>query len=171
MKSKKSTLICIMLTIFLFSISLGCTGDKTPQQNVTPASQQNVTPAPQPTATSTKISNSDLNVTISSPVYGSKVNVTEPVTGNSTGVYENRLNLYVLINPLETSDEWWVQPKATVSSDGTWVVSTNFGNPGDEDKGKQFWMVAIVTPNTLNTGKTNYPSGEFSTKNILLTRI
>src|SRR5665647_53651 len=120
MVNKKSVSIFIMLSIFLVSISLGCTSPKEP-------AQQNVAPPPQQAAISTEKSNSQINVTISSPMDGSKVNVTEPIIGSSTGVYGSGLHLYVLINPVATSDIYWVQPEATVSSDGTWHVNAHFG--------------------------------------------
>ena len=116
------------------------------------------------------------NVTISYPVNGNNVNFSEVISGNSTGVYENRLHLlhlYVLINPVASNNnKWWVQPEAFVYSDGSWHVNSQFGLSAQENIGEKFWVIAEVTEGNLSEGQeVNYISGEnYSTKPILLTR-
>lgn len=108
---------------------------------------------------------------ISSPTDGSEVSVYETIVGNSTDVYNSGLHLYVLINPVATSDIWWVLPEAQVSSDGKWNVNAQFGRSAQEDIGAKFWVITVVTPDTLPLGETNYPSDISANSNkILLTR-
>jgi hypothetical protein len=164
-----------MLAIFLFSISLGCSGPQTTPKNVTPVKEANVTPVKEANVTPVKEANvtsaKEANVTISSPADGSNVNVSETITGKSTGVYGSGLHLYLLINPVATGNVWWVQPEAQVSSDGTWNVNAQFGRSAQEDIGAKFWVIAIVTPDTLPLGETNYPSTISASSNkIQLTR-
>lgn len=174
MASRKSISLYIMLSIFLFCIILGCAGKQTssstvpttPQPTATPSPQPTTVPTPQPTVTL----NPQLNVTMLSPKDGSNVSFNEPVYGNSTGVYGSGLHIYVLINPVATSNIWWVQPEAEVSSDGTWHVNAQFGRSAQEDVGTKYWVTSVVTSNSLPIGQTSYPSVEYNTKNIILTR-
>lgn len=171
MTSKKSTLIYIMLAIFLISISLGCTNKNTDQQNVTPAPQQNVTPTPQQTTTSSINSSIPTEITLSSLKDGSNVSFNEPISGNSTGVYDKGLHLYVLINPIDSGNKWWVQPEAEVSSDGSWDVNAQFGLSATENVGAQFRVAAVATSDSLLEENTSFPSKvENRTKSVLVTR-
>ncbi len=148
MENRKLKLFYIMLAIFLFSIVLGCA-----EQELTSTQQA--------------------NVTISSPSNGGNISVNEPIIGNSTGIYGSGLHLYVLINPVANGNDYWVQPEAVVSPDGSWYANVQFGRSAQEDMGAKFWITTIVTPDTLHVGKvliSNLSEVKFSTKRIVLTR-
>ena len=169
MVNGKSTLFHIMLSIFLFCIVLGCVSNNPPTPTPTPQPTPTLTPIPTPQPTPT--SNPQINVTMSSPTDGSTVGFKELISGSSTGVYGSSLHLYVLINPVATSDVWWVQPQANVSSDGTWNVDAQFGRSAQEDMGTKYVITSIVTSDVLPVGQTSYPSNIIaSTKQIQLTR-
>jgi len=72
------------------------------------------------------------NVTLSSPSDGGNISVNEPIIGNSTGVYNSGLYLYVLINPIASGNMWWVQPEAVVSPNGSWYANVQFGRSAQE---------------------------------------
>ena len=146
MGNRKLKLFYIILAIFLFSTVLGC-------------AEQKITATQQP------------NVTLSSPSDGGNISVNEPIIGNSTGVYNSGLHLYVLINPIASGNMWWVQPEAVVSPDGSWYANVQLGRSAQEDIGAKFWVTAIVISDTLSVGQINYPSeAKFSTKPIQLMR-
>ena len=170
MINRKLAFFYIMLAIFLFSIGLGCT-TKLPTQQPTDTTTQRPTETPNSQPTETP--NSQLNMTIASPVDGNTVSVSEPVYGNLTGVYGSNSHLYVLINPVETGNLWWVQPEASVSPDGSWHVNVFFGRDNKEDAGKKYWVSAIVTSDKLPEGpQASYPSNVICriNKDILVTR-
>lgn len=93
-------------------------------------------------------------ISISSPVDGDTVNYTELVSGTSTNVSGSD-HLYVLVNPIETGEEWWIQPESTVSSDGSWQAHVYFGDNTNEHIGKEYRVSAIVTSEKLDPGKLN----------------
>lgn len=181
MANKKLTLFCTVAFVFLFIIALGCAektnaGDGSEEENnssVEPSNQvgnvsenSSLLPAPIPE------NSSNLTVSISSPVNGDTVNYREIVSGNSTGVYGSGLHLYVLVNPIESGEEWWIQTEATVSSDGSWQTIAQFGEDVEEHIGKEYRVSAIVTSDELELGKWNNSSAvEYRIdKDVLLTR-
>ena len=91
-----------------------------------------------------------VEIQILSPAEDAEVAHKELVKGEISGSDEN---IYVLIHPLEAS-LWWVQrPPSPPDSDGTWQTLCYFGT-GTEGRGEYFEVVAIVTSNTYQEGKT-----------------
>ncbi len=181
MANKKLSVFFTVMVIFLFSIALGCTDNKDASEeegtssedvhateipsNVSPSSPNstendsvNESPSDVPPLASiveeNNMNNSSSTVSISSPVDGDTVNYTELVSGTSTNVSGSD-HLYVLVNPIETGEEWWIQPESTVSSDGSWQAHVYFGDNTNEHIGKEYRVSAIVTSEKLDPGKLN----------------
>ena len=60
-------------------------------------------------------------------------------------VFSKKANVWVIVHPMET-DGFWVQPKATVNSDGKWRALIFIGRKGKEDSGKSFEIMAVANP-------------------------
>jgi hypothetical protein len=91
-------------------------------------------------------------VRIASPKDGSTVSEQPAVAGTVT---DARASVWVLVHPLEkdVSSEYWVQPEAELKPDGTWTAEVYVGDPGKEDIGKQFLVMAVANPEqTLQSG-------------------
>jgi len=86
-----------------------------------------------------------VEVRISSP----KDDATVPEQPVVQGTVSNaRATVWVVVHPLETESntEYWVQPQAEVKGDGTWTAEIYVGDPGNEDVGKQFVIMAVANP-------------------------
>jgi hypothetical protein len=161
MANKKLVLFSTIAFVFLFIIALGCAennSDEAPDENVESDSngesgisqgstieenEENDSPSVSQNAT----------ISISSPSSGDTVKYRELVSGSSSGVYGSDLHLYVLVNPIESGEEWWIQTEATVSSDGSWQTIAQFGEDIEEHIGKEYRVSAIVTSDELSLGK------------------
>lgn len=182
MKNKK-LFLSTMIVIFLISIAFGCAEkEKAPEvkdnsslasedsgiSNISSGSMDSTNESDSTNNSSSTlpvsiIENNSANdsssssptatVSISSPVNGDTVKYTELVSGTSTNVSGSSLHLYVLVNPIETGEQWWVQPEVTVSSDGSWQTLVYFGDNTDEHIGKEYRVSAIVTSEELAPGE------------------
>jgi hypothetical protein len=81
---------------------------------------------------------------------GSSVSPNFNVMGTSRAG-RSGMNAYLLIWPIETSGPWWVQ-ETVVSSNGNWDSNAFFGRSGNEDNGKCFKVMAIITRENLRVG-------------------
>ena len=86
-----------------------------------------------------------VEVRISSPADNATVPEQPVVEGT---VSDARATVWVVVHPLETAvnTEYWVQPQATLKGDGTWTAEIYVGDPGVEDKGKRFLLMAVANP-------------------------
>lgn len=92
-------------------------------------------------------SEDNYSINITSPEHKGDVEW-HPWVGGKTSLPSNsEYNIYVLINPVDSSS-WWVQPKAILYDDGTWEAYVYFGRRGmDEDT--WYTACAIVTSSEL----------------------
>jgi len=87
----------------------------------------------------------------------------------------SRLNLYLLIFPIESNGPWWVQPQTVCNADGNWESGVYFGrDPAEhpEDIGTLFYIIAIATDMRLETGQQWYalPDYDYASNAILVRR-
>lgn len=84
-----------------------------------------------------------LKVRIDSPADGAEVvSDRQLVQGLVT---DPGAEVWVVVHPTEVSD-YWVQPRVTVRSAGSWKVSIYVGRPGNVDSGKLFEVRAVARP-------------------------
>ena len=104
-------------------------------------------------------------VSITSPKTFSAVSWQQQIRGTSQRIVSDpKLNIYLLIYPIETNGPWWVQPKIIIDPQGNWVSTGYFGRDPKqfpEDINKSFNMIAIATPSTLEPGQQWYSLPEY----------
>lgn len=113
-----------------------------------------------------------LDVRISSPKDNAAVPEQPVVQGTVT---DARAAVWVLVHPLETdvNTDYWVQPQAEVKADGTWTAQIYVGDPGNEDIGKQFVIMAIANPKRALTDDdvlTGWPAATAQSDVVSVTR-
>lgn len=81
-------------------------------------------------------------IAIAKPCDSSKVGWRTLIAGR---VANPQSKVHLIIHPLEVSD-YWVQPRITVNSDGSWQVLAYFGHDGNVDRGKPYEIMAIADP-------------------------
>lgn len=60
--------------------------------------------------------------------------------------------VWLIVHPLGSSN-YWIQPKAKISRDGTWRAQIYIGRSGSEDVGAYYEVCAVANPrNNLNEG-------------------
>jgi len=87
-------------------------------------------------------------------VHAADIEVTTPrpqtaVTGRPRvegRVSDAKAQVFVIVNPVDTPDQFWVQPPAIVQPDGTWRAIVYIGRPGSVDVGKRFELRAVANP-------------------------
>jgi len=86
-----------------------------------------------------------LDVRITSPADDATVSEQPVVEGK---VSDPRAEVWVVVHVLETGEnsDYWVQPQAAVKPDGTWTARIYVGEPGGEDVGKAFVLMAVANP-------------------------
>jgi hypothetical protein len=87
-------------------------------------------------------------------------------------VADQSAKVWVIVHPMEISD-YWVQPSVTIKEDGTWKITIYIGNPGTNDVGKQFEIMAIANPKTsLNEGDKlgGWPEAQWKSQVVEVTR-
>ncbi len=113
-----------------------------------------------------------VEVRISSPKDNAAV-PEQPVVGGT--VSDARATVWVVVHPLEkaVNTEYWVQPQATLNGDGTWTAQIYIGDPGDEDVGKQFLIMAVANPKQELTDDdvlTTWPAAAAQSNIVSVTR-
>lgn len=119
---------------------------------ITPPLTPTSTSMPTPPATPTP----PPSIAIVSPKDGDIVAWRYIVEGTSNGVYSSKLNIYILIYPIEAGGPWWAQPTVDISPNGNWETNVYFGrDPANypEDSGKHFKVSAIITSERLTEGQ------------------
>jgi len=120
--------------------------------------------------------NSAPPIEITSLKDGAEVSWRYDIQGVTQGnVSCSKLNLYLLVFPIESNGPWWVQPQIVCNANGHWEGSTYFGrNPAEypEDKGTLFYVIAIATNTELETGQQWYslPDYVYAANAILVRR-
>ncbi|HEY3303936.1 MAG TPA: hypothetical protein VGL70_10435 [Candidatus Binatia bacterium] len=114
----------------------------------------------------------ELDVRISSPKDNAAVPEQPVVQGT---VSDARATVWVVVHPLETevNTEYWVQPEAEVKGDGTWTAEVYVGDPGKEDVGKQFVLMAVANPKKTLTDDdvlTTWPASAAQSDVVSVTR-
>ncbi|WP_214020247.1 hypothetical protein [Methanoculleus sp.] len=97
-----------------------------------------------------------MGIALESPEDENQVSYRALVQGTSEGIAGSGAHIYVLVNPVEAGNSWWVQPEATIGPDGVWETSAYFGrDPAQypEDVGKEFRIIAIATSEVLEEGE------------------
>lgn len=105
-----------------------------------------------------------------------------PASGEALAVGERPLvrgtcsdpqaTVWVVVHPLEVGD-FWVQPRVTTGSSGTWEVMIYIGRPGSVDVTKPFEVRAVANPrSSLKEGDvlSNWPGAQAISEVIDLTR-
>jgi hypothetical protein len=115
-------------------------------------------PAPTPTA----------QVTIEQP---QKDHVVKPIDTVGGTTSHPDADIWVVIQPLSTPGDCWVQSKILPQSDGHWTGSVHFGRPPPRDHGERYEVRAFVNPNQqLTPGKkmSCWPAGPHSDSVIVV---
>lgn len=84
-----------------------------------------------------------LDIQITMPQTQSGVPMRPSVEGK---VSDPKAQVFVIVNPLETPDQFWVQPPVVVQPDGKWRAVIYIGRPGSIDVGKRFEIRAVANP-------------------------
>jgi hypothetical protein len=108
-------------------------------------------------------------ITITSPHDDSEVDQRHFIQGMVSAPDKD---VWVVVHPLDTSS-YWVQPRVSVRSDGTWRVVAYFGRSGDLDKGKKFEVVAIGSPReALQEGEygSTWPDAHWTSSPVVVIR-
>ena len=116
-----------------------------------------------------KASNAPLKISLSSPKNNAKVWMRPKVKGTVT---DTKANVIVVVHPIETSD-YWVQPSASVTSNGSWSTSIYIGREGSVDVGKGFEIMAFANPKgTYSEGDvlSDWPKSKARSEKINVTR-
>jgi hypothetical protein len=113
-----------------------------------------------------------VEVRISSPKENAAVPEQPVVQGT---VWDARAAVWVVVHPLEAepNTDYWVQPQAEVKEDGTWTAEIYVGDPGNEDVGKQFLIMAVANPKQELTDDdvlTAWPPAEAQSNIVSVTR-
>ncbi|VVB66807.1 Uncharacterised protein [uncultured archaeon] len=90
-------------------------------------------------------------IRIDNPKNYTHVPLNYDVEGISIATEFTGLKAYVLIWPIEANGPWWVQETDTYPN-GRWISRAFFGQ--EEDTGKSFKIVAIMTEEELRAGET-----------------
>jgi hypothetical protein len=61
------------------------------------------------------------------------------------------MKAYLLIWPIEAKGPWWVEETVT-STNGNWKSNAFFGRPVNDDNGKSFKVMAVITRENLSAG-------------------
>jgi len=56
------------------------------------------------------------------------------------------VNVYVIVNPVETPQQYWVQKKASVDNKRNWTTTVHFGDPGSAHQHQQFKLMVVADP-------------------------
>lgn len=110
------------------------------------------TPTPTPTPTSSPTPPPDKTIFISNLQEDDEVSYHYPVKGSGNVMPDSELKIYVLIKPLDSPLPWYVQPPATIQSNGDWEADAYFGR-NIEDRG-HYKVCAIITAEELYTHQT-----------------
>ena len=94
----------------------------------------------------------DHTILISDPQEYKEVTYRYTVSGASNVNPNSKLNIYVLIKPLDSPLPWYVQPPATIQSNGDWETDAYFGRD-IEDRG-HYKVCAIISAKELSTSQT-----------------
>ncbi|HEY2170372.1 MAG TPA: hypothetical protein VGJ30_12150 [Candidatus Angelobacter sp.] len=87
--------------------------------------------------------------TLTSPVEGSSVNLTDIVRGKTPFPAQNT---YLVITPLETGDDYVQDGPIKINSGGLWTAHGRFGT-GEVGVGQKFLVRALSTRSVLPAGK------------------
>jgi hypothetical protein len=164
--SRMIVTIVFLLLLVIILYTCGCTSNPEKAQPVPPVttSMAPEIPAPITTTPSTPVqlpSADAPKITITSPKDGSVVDYRTTIKGMSTGVYGTPLNLYIIIQPQESGDDYWVQPEIILQDNGDWSTLAYFGGDATSKyKDKKFTVYAVLSTSKLNEGETTQkPSG------------
>ena len=84
------------------------------------------------------------------------------------------VRVYVVVNPVEQPQQFWVQEQAAVDSRGNWTCNVHFGDPIARDSGKKFRVKVFADANlNLPVGLTqngNWPQAKWVSEEITVTR-
>lgn len=81
--------------------------------------------------------------------------------------------VFLIVNPVQTPQQFWVQKKANVDGKKNWLCSIHVGDPGAGQAGQQFVVVAVADPTgTLHEGDvlSGWPGAKWVSQPITLTR-
>lgn len=108
-----------------------------------------------------------LDISISSPVDGDKVNQRHYVIGK---VSDPSADVIVVVHPVSVS-EFWTQPPVTVRKNGQWRVKAYFGRQG-MDHGEEYEVRAFANPRSqAKEGKYNsWPIAEAKSNVVIVIR-
>lgn len=115
-------------------------------------------------------SNQAIQIRITPPIR--PVCVTNDVEGTIDANFAPPWTLWIVVNPIQTPGDFWVQEKATLQSDGPWRARAIFGRPRI-DVGRQFRFRAFVDPSLrLEEGQrlSNWPQARWSSNELRVTR-
>ena len=108
-----------------------------------------------------------LEISISSPVDGEKVNQRHYIVGE---VSDPSADVIVVVHPVSVS-EFWIQPPVTVRKNGQWRVKAYFGRQG-MDYGEEYEVRAFANPRPqIKEGKYNsWPTAEAKSEVVVVIR-
>jgi len=81
--------------------------------------------------------------------------------------------VYLIVNPLETPQQFWVQSRAAVDARKNWFGSAHLGDPGPAHAGQKFAVWAVAGPSvSLRVGEVlaDLPPARWTSKPVLVTR-
>lgn len=107
-------------------------------------------------------------LTINQPL--GKVGPLERLTGKAPSP---SARIFVIVNPVEQPQQFWVQKIATVDGKRNWTASVHFGEPGQAHHDKQFTCMAVGDPETdLHEGDVlpDWPNAKWKSEIITVTR-
>lgn len=81
--------------------------------------------------------------------------------------------VYVIVNPADTPQQFWVQARAVVDARKNWLGSAHLGDPGPAHRGLKFAVWAIADPQLpVKAGDVlaQLPPARWTSKPIIVTR-
>jgi len=91
-------------------------------------------------------------ILINDPQEDKEVSYHYIVSGASNVNPNSKLNIYVLVKPIDVPQPWYNQPSVTIQSNGDWEADAYFGE-SLEDSGN-YKVCAIITKQELFPGQT-----------------
>jgi hypothetical protein len=103
--------------------------------------------SPSPPARQAVRAAANAQITIDRPHGGNPVCALQQVTGTLTEAAYNVAHgqVWIVVNPMLTPGDFWVQDSLTVTNDRHWTGFVHFGRPG-QDVGAPFMFKAFVGP-------------------------
>jgi hypothetical protein len=94
------------------------------------------------------------------------------VTFSGRSPVENAI-IYLIVNPLETPQQFWVQARAVVDRRKNWFGSAHLGDPGPAHRNQKFVVYAVANPEVpLHTGDvlSDLPPARWTSAPVIVTR-